>query len=180
MFPFCSQKSASYNYDLRKALSAVSDSIAVSRSSAVRPSVCAVWMSTSPTLPGRRAERWRWAEGANKETKQRTAEVKERLLSSAYSSCCGNKAIVVTARLEELTYCVIGRTLLCIVRPRNHGATPVSRPVLGTHFVCTNVRTSHNHPDRRGPICISGRARTHTHTHTSFCCTKLQILLKLN
>jgi hypothetical protein len=39
MFSFCSQKSASYNYDLRKALSVVSDNIAVSRSSAVRPPV---------------------------------------------------------------------------------------------------------------------------------------------
>ena len=97
-------KSASYNYDLRKALSAVSGNIAVSRSSAVRPSVrlCCVNVNIAD-VAWTACRTLRWTEGANKEIEQRTEVVKERPLSSACISCSGNNAIVVSASLEELT-----------------------------------------------------------------------------
>ena len=47
--------------------------------------LCAVCMSTSPTLPGRRAERWRLAASAEKKTEQRTTEVNERLCFPAHT-----------------------------------------------------------------------------------------------
>jgi len=105
MFSSCSQKSAFYNHDLRKVLSAVSDNIAVPRGSAVhpsvRPSVLCACQHRRHCLDGVQN-----AEGGPRgqiRKQQRTAEVKELVLCSAYVSCSGNNAIVFTACREELT-----------------------------------------------------------------------------
>jgi hypothetical protein len=111
MFPFCFPKSSSYSYDRRNALALVSDNrlhytLAVSRSSAVRSSVLCACQHGRRCLDGvQNTDGGPWKQRRKQE--QLAAQVKERLLSSAYIFCSGNNKILVTASFLELTDCCL-------------------------------------------------------------------------